>query len=189
MMNYRLELSRLRRRLDALALRVGTMDADQKFVTINGACVPIGEDGELQGAVGKKIQTAGKPQNITKLLGKEHTGVKGQDAINKLLEEQNGHVKGAFERSDIGKIDLIWGNENAGLMHIIKQREKQGINAKSFLSDLSEVIEKGSLKFNEKRKSYEIWHNGKMAIVVPTFKNNKMTLLLTAYVKPKAPKK
>jgi hypothetical protein len=147
---------------------------------------PHDSDGRFAG--GEENSEGDTPNDLSELLGKEHTDVKGQDAINKLLEEQNGHVKGAFERSDIGKIDLIWGNDELGLQHIIKRREDQGIDAKTFLSDLSEVIEKGYMKFNDETGNFEIWHNRKMAVVAPSFKNKKMTFLLTAFKRRKAPK-
>ena len=62
------------------------------------------------------------PSDVDKLYGEEFKGYKGQAAIDKLLKEQRGHVKGAFHRDDIGDIDLVWGSDTAGLQHIIKQR-------------------------------------------------------------------
>jgi hypothetical protein len=119
-------------------------------------------------------------QDITTLLGEEHTGVKGQAAINKLLGTQSGHIKGAFTRSDIGKIDLAWGDDTFGLKHIIKQREAQGIDTKQFLSGVSEVIEKGRLKIG-KTGNFEIFYTGQVAVVTQTFQGEKMQLLLTAF--------
>ncbi len=74
---------------------------------------------QLKSLGGKKIAQPTK-QDISKLLGKEYKGFKGQDAINKLLAEKQGHIKAAFTRSDIGDIDLLWGNDDIGLQHIIK---------------------------------------------------------------------
>jgi hypothetical protein len=114
------------------------------------------------------------------ILGKEYTDVKGQEAINKLIEEKQGHVKNAFHRDDVGNIDLVWGNDNYGLKHIIKRRNEQGIDVDKFISDLSDVIEKGSISKNEKG-NFEILHSGKMAIVSPELQGNKITFLLTAF--------
>ncbi|MCD8024206.1 MAG: hypothetical protein LUE64_01585 [Candidatus Gastranaerophilales bacterium] len=125
-------------------------------------------------------------KDITELMGEEIEGVKGQEAINVLLEKKSGHVKGAFERKDIGAIDLIWGDENRGLCHIIKRREEQGINTKDFVSNLADVIEKGQLVRKNERGRYEIFHNGKMAIIEPELTNGKLTFLLTAYKRRKA---
>lgn len=74
------------------------------------------------GHVGGSGEGGGKTKNkeyqtLKKLLGKEFTGVKGQKAVEKLLQEKQGHVKGAFTRQDIGDIDLVWGNEKQGLCH------------------------------------------------------------------------
>lgn len=46
---------------------------------------------------------------------------KPKEAIDFLLKERNGQVKGAWERKDIGKIDIVYGNDNKGLKHIVKR--------------------------------------------------------------------
>lgn len=97
------------------------------------------------------------------------------------MKRKKGHVKAAFNRSDTGPIDLIWGDDKKGLCHIVKQREAQNIDIKSFLSDLSEVIEKGDMRISPDRGNFELLYNGKMAIVAPTLENNKITFLLTAF--------
>lgn len=122
-----------------------------------------------------------EPRNVSALLGEEFKGVKGQDAVNKLLREKQGHVKGAFHRADIGDIDLIWGDDTCGLQHILKRREEQGINAREFVKDLAEVVEKGSYRKQNKRGNYELLYNGKMAIVSPELQGNKMTFLVTSF--------
>lgn len=120
-------------------------------------------------------------KDIKALLGKEYTGYKGQAAIDKLLEEKQGHIKAAFHRDDIGDIDLIWGNDMLGLQHIIKQRKEQGIDTSQFMSELGNVIDNGTFRRYTKRKDIEIMLNGKIAVIGATFKNNKLTYLLTAY--------
>ncbi|EOH7373268.1 hypothetical protein ACMCXH_001105, partial [Campylobacter coli] len=56
----------------------------------------------------------------------------GKGALQKLLIEKQGQVAGAFHRKDLGDIDLVWGDGNFGLSHIINRREedfiKQGLN-------------------------------------------------------------
>jgi hypothetical protein len=54
-------------------------------------------------------------QDITEFWGEKFEGFKGQEAINKLLQEKRGHIPAAFHRDDIGDIALIWGDEKAGL--------------------------------------------------------------------------
>lgn len=117
--------------------------------------------------------------------GEEFSDVKGQKAISFLLEKQKGHIKGAFNRQDIGDIDLVWGDDKIGLAHIIKQRKSQGIKPESFLSDLDMVISKGNLRFNRNTKRFEISFNGKTAIVSPEFKGEKAQFVLTAFEEKK----
>ncbi|MBH0256554.1 DUF3519 domain-containing protein [Helicobacter pylori] len=79
----------------------------------------------------------------------------GKSAINKLLETKKGFVAGAFYKEGLGDIDLVWGNKDYGLEHILKRREKQaknqGLNeqqAKEYALNIAktipEVIEKGN---------------------------------------------
>ncbi|AZL52040.1 DUF3519 domain-containing protein [Helicobacter pylori] len=89
----------------------------------------------------------------------------GLGAINKLLETKKGFVAGAFYKEGLGDIDLVWGNKDYGLEHILKRREKQaknqGLNeqqAKEYALNIAktipEVIEKG----------VKVERNGRMAI-------------------------
>lgn len=118
---------------------------------------------------------------LEKLFGIEYIGFKGQDAIDKLLKEQQGHIKMAFWRYDLGWIDALWGNEEVGLKHILVRRAEQGIDGYEFLKDVAEVIEKGKLRGKNERGNYEIWYNQKMVVIAPEFKGHKVTLLLTSY--------
>ncbi|EJB41911.1 hypothetical protein HPHPA9_1261 [Helicobacter pylori Hp A-9] len=52
----------------------------------------------------------------------------GLGAINKLLETKKGFVAGAFHKEGLGDIDLVWGNKDYGLEHILKRREDQALN-------------------------------------------------------------
>ncbi|ELZ7776566.1 hypothetical protein U0X21_001538, partial [Campylobacter upsaliensis] len=80
-------------------------------------------------------------------FGVNFEGFKGKEAIEKLLEEKRGQVKGAFYKEGLGEIDLVWGDENFGLRHIIEQRTKQWGEEKAlkFISHLNENIEKGQI--------------------------------------------
>ena len=123
----------------------------------------------------------GSQEELNNLLGEEFKGYKGQDAIDKLLKEKRGHVKGAFHREDIGDIDLLWGNDYMGLQHIIKQREKQGINANEFVSQLTDIVNKGKYHKRNDRGNFEFLHKGKMVIIAPEYHGNRITYILTAY--------
>ncbi|MCA5589872.1 hypothetical protein LA342_08880 [Campylobacter upsaliensis] len=77
---------------------------------------------------------------------------KGKNAIDFLLKAQAGHIENAFYREELGDIDLVWGDENFGLRHILEQRAKQWGEEKAlkFISHLSENIEKGQIVELEK---------------------------------------
>ncbi|ABF84531.1 DUF3519 domain-containing protein [Helicobacter pylori] len=52
----------------------------------------------------------------------------GLGAINKLLETKKGFVAGAFYKEGLGDIDLVWGNKDYELEHILKRRESDAID-------------------------------------------------------------
>lgn len=135
----------------------------------------------------QKILSEQEPDDnsLDELLGYEYIGFKGQAAVDKLMHERQGHVKGAFHRDDIGDIDLLWGNDYLGLQHIIKRREEQGIDSKDFVQNLAEVVEKGSFKKKNDRGNFEFWYNGKLAVIAPEYHGNKITYVLTAYKQSK----
>lgn len=143
---------------------------------------PRAENGQFgSGGTGKSgAEEKAIPANITEFLGTEYHA-KGQEAVAKLLKEKNGHIKGAFSRDGLGDVDLVWGNERAGLKHIILQREKQGIDTNKFLSNLDEVITKGRIEKSERTGNFEILHEGKLAVISPEFKGNKLVFVLTAF--------
>jgi|GEM_PF-2220325 len=63
---------------------------------------------------------------------------KAREAIAFLMQQKEGEATGALHHRDIGDIDLVWGNEKAGLSHIIdKHIEKH--------NDFSSVEEAGSV--------------------------------------------
>ncbi|GAA7433807.1 hypothetical protein Yangon179_14280 [Helicobacter pylori] len=80
--------------------------------------------------------------------GKNYSEFKndGLGAINKLLETKKGFVAGAFYKEGLGDIDLVWGNKDYGLEHILKRRE-------------SDAIDKGMSKEEAKKYALEIINN------------------------------
>ena len=115
------------------------------------------------------------------MYGKEFKGYKGKDAVNKLYKEKCGHVKNAFFRHDIGMIDLVWGNDDFGLNHIINRRKEQGIDTYSFIQDITDCVEKGSFRKENKRGNFELMHKNKIAVISPRLCGNKTLYLLTAF--------
>ena len=131
-------------------------------------------------------------RELRELMGKEFKGYKGQDAIEKLMQEKQGHIKGAFHRSDIGDIDLWWGNERLGLCHIIRQRMKEKKNyddavlhTQRLLNNISETIEKGKNLGISKKRNYEIVYEKNKVVIAPEYHGYKVTYLLTAFEREK----
>jgi len=117
--------------------------------------------------------------DVAKLMGKEYPG-KGQAAIERLLQEKNGHVKGAFHRKGIGEIDLLWGDDTFGLQHIIKRRTEEGLDGESFLFDLPKVIQNGKVK-KQSDGRFAISLGDTKAVISPELRGDKVTFLLTAF--------
>lgn len=114
---------------------------------------------------------------------KQEEKLTGQKAIEKLVNDNTGNISKAFSRKDIGNIDLIWGDDNKGLKHIIDRRKSQNINIDEFLPKLTDVIENGELiRVNDKGR-YEIFKDGIMVIIDP---NDGTPFLLTAFKRRKA---
>lgn len=130
----------------------------------------------------------GTQEELDELLGEEFSGYKGQAAVDKLLEEQRGHVKGAFHREDIGDIDLIWGNMDVGLCHAIEQRQKEkngNEHARDMLNHLVNAVNKGIFDNQSDRGDftfvYEEDDKKYFVIIAPAYHGNKITYLLTSY--------
>jgi hypothetical protein len=124
----------------------------------------------------------GSPKDFETLMGIEYIDIKGQEAVDKLLEEKQGHVKGAFYRDDIGEIDLFWGDETAGLCHIVKRRKEEDDNPVKFLKNINIVIENGEIFQNKRNpERMNIAYKGKMAIITFELLGIETTALLTAF--------
>jgi hypothetical protein len=180
--------------VNSLPFKLSNLDEEGKF-TSRGAF-----GGEKQDNFGKQEQQKSveskeaAPKDISNLLGIEYHGYKGQQAVDKLYQEKQGHIKAAFHREDIGDIDILWGNDNIGLQHIIKQRTEQGIDATAFLSTLADTVENGEfrrvMRIDKETElpytNYEIIKNRQVAVVQPEFKGNKFSFIVTAYKTRKA---
>lgn len=78
---------------------------------------------------------------------------KPKEAIDFLLKERNGQVKGAWERKDIGKIDIVYGNDNKGLKHIVKRHvEEQNdfLSQDDMAEKISDILKNGVLSKTKK---------------------------------------
>ena len=148
-------------------------DHDGGFLASEGECNHPNHEGGSGGSYSPEVQ---------ELLGKEHTGVKGIAAIEKLLQERSGHVKNAFKRKEIGYIDLIWGDGEVGLQHIIERRNEQGFDGESFLYEIPNVIRQGNIR-KQPSGAFAIEYGGVKAIVAPSLRGSNIQFLLTAFEK------
>lgn len=127
----------------------------------------------------------GKNKSREEFFGEEFTGVKGAEAIEKLLKEKRGHVDDAFERPEIGGINLVWGDENGGLQHTILKRDRlfaKGVGKISGLDmvkKIPEIIEKGVLDTDNKGR-INIDYNGYRVGIMPAFYGKKLNWIVTA---------
>lgn len=122
----------------------------------------------------------GRAKSQSELFGTEFVGYKGDKAIEKLLLERQGHIKNAFTRPETGDIDLIWGDESVGILHIIQRREKQNIDGLALVRQIPKIIEKGEFIYDENRDRFDIEYEGNRVVIKPTFDGKKVKWLMTA---------
>ncbi|EAH6026502.1 hypothetical protein EGQ49_08335, partial [Campylobacter upsaliensis] len=86
-------------------------------------------------------------------FGVNFEGFKGKEAVDKLLSEKRGQVKGAFYKEGLGEIDLVWGeitdlekHKGYGLAHILDKRK-------------SEFVEQGASESEAAQKAAEFAKN------------------------------
>jgi hypothetical protein len=117
-----------------------------------------------------------------KFFGEKFGGLKGKDAVNKLLQEKRGYVPNAFYKTEIGYITLVWGDEDGGLCHIIKKREEVGTDIENFLENITEVIEKGNLHKDKNNSSrWNIWYDKKLVVIETFYLSEKLNWVISAY--------
>ena len=83
---------------------------------------------------------------------KELYNVKSKGAIETLLTAKMGHIQGAFHRKELGDIDLVWGDSNFGLKHIL---DKHGSEFKDIAKELDEIIQNGEVVKNSDRATLQ----------------------------------
>lgn len=138
--------------------------------------------GELSNEESKKIS---KTKTKDEFFGVEYTGVKGRDAIEKLLKEKQGHVKAAFHRKEIGDIDLVWGDEKGGLAHAIKRRDimrSMGtgmITGTEMAKKIPDIVENGKFDIDDHGRLKFEWEGYRVGIR-PTFDGERLNWIVSA---------
>ncbi|HEO8741889.1 TPA: DUF3519 domain-containing protein, partial [Campylobacter upsaliensis] len=121
-----------------------------------------------------------EPSSLKEDFGENFAGYKGKEAIEKLLEEQRGQVKGAFYKEGLGEIDLVWGNKDFGLEHIIN---KHGGEFENLAKELSEAVENGKIVKDDKGR-LRLEYENKIVGIKDNWKGEKTAhWVVTAYVK------
>lgn len=115
----------------------------------------------------------------------EYTGVKGHGAVDKLLQEKQGHIKAAFYRKEIGDIDLVWGDENGGLSHVIKRRDEMKAKGTGTISGLEmakkipDIIENGNFLIDEHDRLKFEWKGYRVGIS-PAYFSERVNWIVSA---------
>ena len=77
---------------------------------------------------------------------------KVKEAFDFLMKHKGGDLLGVFHRKDVGDIDLVWGDENGGLAHILHKHVGEGksfANVDEAMSHIQNIIGTGKNDFED----------------------------------------
>lgn len=121
---------------------------------------------------------------------------KPKEAIKHLKKVKRGECIAALFRSDIGDIDIVWGENNPktnkgfGLKHIIEKHGKEikrlGFEVEDFVPI---VVQFGALSLSETKEEIILQSNQFRIVIERFYKRRKKQWLLTAFDLRKKPKK
>ncbi len=152
----------------------------QEWITVNGACVPLDKNGDLQGTVGRKIEkdtdVSEKKKQIKNALQEIADG-KEEVTLNKLrndLEQYGG----------TNDITLIKGNKKEGIIHIIENGREH------YLGDILDTVVEGKIERRTEGNNSIVLQKDNIQAVLRLEKNGeKKTWLLTGWDITTDPKK
>ena len=118
---------------------------------------------------------------------------KAKEAFAFLTKMKSGDALGVFTREGIGDIDLVWGDKNGGLAHIISKHvgeSKSFSSVEDAQSVISDIIENGEVMF-ENGDKVVISKNGKIVTLRKNYREKGKKIadknwILTAYDETKA---
>lgn len=105
---------------------------------------------------------------------------KAKEAAQFLRRHKNSYLKGVFHRDDIGDIDLVWGNDKAGLQHIAKRHILEQTDFDSIseaIEAIGETIKNGNIEYFD--SGNVAIDNGKFRVILAQDKNGNW--IVTAY--------
>lgn len=118
---------------------------------------------------------------------------KPKAAILHLMKVQNGEVPGAFYHSEIGEIDLVWGendtkNKGYGLKHIMEKHQREFESWGLKIEDvLPVIIQSGKINYRESDKNHKIIeHNVFRGVIRLDWNGKRKKFIICAYEKKKA---
>ena len=124
-------------------------------------------------------------------FGNVYDGFEGRphEAFWFLVNHQEGDLLNVFSRLEIGGIDLVWGDENCGVRHILMKHinERDFPTVDDMISRVSSVINEGSIEYDNSDKVM-LRKDGYVAVVRKNYRINGKKLetknwVLTAYHK------
>ena len=107
---------------------------------------------------------------------------KVKEAFHFLMNKKSGDLLGVFHREDIGDIDLVWGDENMGLAHILGKHVGKGKDfetADDAVDMINEVIKKGRI-FQDTENRYTLMLDGIGVGIRKDFDGEKKNWVVTA---------
>ena len=75
---------------------------------------------------------------------------KAKEAFNFLISRKSGDLTGVFHRNEIGAIDLVWGDKNGGLEHILDKHVGEGksfATTEDVIDAIDDIIKNGEVTF------------------------------------------
>ncbi|MDY3911826.1 MAG: hypothetical protein SO000_01395, partial [Sodaliphilus sp.] len=132
-------------------------------------------------------EAEGEPKPVGKgLFGNIHDQFKGKvkEAVEFLMKHKSGDLLGVFHRSEVGDIDLVWGDDDKGLQHIInghilvKDPDFKNIDEAIFLID--DIVKNGKVvKEGEAKIVFE--KDGYRVVICKNINGKQKNWVLTSY--------
>ncbi len=171
-------LKRMRRERDA-AVKEASNAATEAWKRMEAA--------ERARETGEPDEAEGEPKPVGKgLFGNIYDQFKGKvkEAVEFLMKHKSGDLLGVFHRSDVGDIDLVWGDDDKGLQHIInghilvKDPDFKNINEAIFLID--DIVKNGKV-VKEGEAKIVFGKDGYRVVICKNINGKQKNWVLTSY--------
>ena len=140
----------------------------------------------VEEALSRFEKNSNKVISKEEFYGKEIFIKKGENPIEVMLNQKEGHIKNAFYKAGLGNIDLVWGNNKAGLQHLIIQRDKKykdgvgSIKGVDMAKLIPFIIKNGVLSEDDKSRIKIEYKDLYRVGISPSFHNEKVNWIVTA---------